>query len=122
MTTSAELASARMASSINPWIALDSFRPFAGRRIAKLLRVETSKSDGKVISLDQYVERMKEDQRYIYFLSGDSREEIEKSPLIERLLAKDFEVIYFTEPVDEILIQHLDEYNEVRESALVQCT
>jgi len=83
-------------------------------RIAKLLRVRTSKSDGKLISLDTYVKRMKDGQKNIFFLSGDSVKEIEDSPLIERLLAKDFEVIYFTEPVDEILIQHLDEYDEVK--------
>jgi len=83
-------------------------------RIAKLLRVKTSKSNGKLVSLDEYIEGMKKGQKFIYFLSGDSDEEIRSSPLIERLLAKDIEVIFFTEPVDEILIQHLDEYEEFK--------
>lgn len=44
------------------------------RRIAKLLRVKTSKSNGKLVSLDEYIEGMKKGQKFIYFLSGDSDE------------------------------------------------
>ena len=64
------------------------------------MRFYTSKSPEKLVSLEQYVERMKPVQKSIYYLAGESREALEKSPFLERLLAKDLEVIYFTDPID----------------------
>lgn len=62
-------------------------------RLAKLLRFFSSNSDNELTSLAEYVERMKEKQEHIYFIAGSSRTEVEKSPFVERLLKKGFEVI-----------------------------
>ena len=83
-------------------------------RLAKLMRFHTAKSPGEVGSLEQYVERMKPGQKTIYYLAGESREALEKSPFLERLLAKDLEVIYFTDPIDEYTMQNLTEFDEYK--------
>ena len=83
-------------------------------RLAKLLRFETSKSDGKLVSLEQYVERMKEGQKSIYYITGESIEALKNSPMLEKLIAKDFEVIYFTDPVDEYTMQNLTEFDDYK--------
>ena len=74
-------------------------------RLAKLLRFYSSNSDTEQTSLGDYVERMKEKQDHIFFMAGSSRDEVEKSPFVERLLKKGYEVIYLIEPVDEYCIQ-----------------
>lgn len=81
-------------------------------RLAKLLRFHTSKSTDKLISLDEYVSRMKAGQKDIYFIAGKSMDELEKSPFVERLLKKDYEVVYFTDVLDEYLVQHLVDYDD----------
>ena len=83
-------------------------------RLAKLMRFYTSKSPEKLVSLEHYVERMKPGQKTIYYLAGESREALEKSPFLERLLAKDLEVIYFTDPIDEYTMQNLTEFDEYK--------
>ena len=83
-------------------------------RLAKLLRFYTSKSGDELVSLERYVERMKAGQKTIYYLAGESREQLEKSPFLERLLAKDYEVIYFTDPIDEYTMQNLTEFDEFK--------
>ncbi len=57
-------------------------------RLAKLLRFHTSKSTDKLTSLDEYVSRMKAGQKDIYYLAGNSKEEVAKSPFVEQLLRK----------------------------------
>ncbi|XP_059167594.1 endoplasmin-like [Physella acuta] len=79
-------------------------------RLAKLLRFFSSNSDTEQTFLADYVERMKEKQEAIYFIAGTSREEVEKSPFVERLLKKGYEVLYLIEPVDEYCIQSLPEF------------
>ncbi|KAK4276503.1 hypothetical protein QN277_014644 [Acacia crassicarpa] len=81
-------------------------------RLAKLLRFESTKSDGKLTSLDQYISRMKPGQKDIFYLTGTSKEQLEKSPFLERLKKKNFEVIFFTDPVDEYLMQYLMDYED----------
>ncbi|XP_022962621.1 endoplasmin homolog [Cucurbita moschata] len=81
-------------------------------RLAKLLRFESSKSDGKLISLDQYISRMKSGQKDIFYITGSSKEQLEKSPFLERLKKKNYEVIFFTDPVDEYLMQYLMDYED----------
>ncbi|PIA57313.1 hypothetical protein AQUCO_00600210v1 [Aquilegia coerulea] len=81
-------------------------------RLAKLLRFESTKSDGKLASLDQYISRMKSGQKDIFYLTGTSKEQLEKSPFLERLKRKNYEVIFFTDPVDEYLMQYLMEYED----------
>ena len=70
-------------------------------RLAKLLRYATSKSGDKEISLEDYVANMKEEQKNIYYISGEDKETLLKSPSVEKLLAKDIEIIFMTDSVDE---------------------
>lgn len=79
-------------------------------RLAKLLRFYSSNSDIEQTSLADYLERMKEKQESIYYMAGSSRSEVEKSPFVERLLRKGYEVLYLVEPVDEYCIQSLPEF------------
>lgn len=79
-------------------------------RLAKLLRFHSS--HGKdLTSLEEYVARMKQKQEHIYWLAGASRSEVEKSPFVERLLARGYEVLYLVEAVDEYSIASLPEFD-----------
>jgi len=77
-------------------------------RLAKLLRFISS--TGQLSSLADYVERMKDKQEHIYYMAGGSKEEVEKSPFVERLLKKGYEVLYLTEAVDEYAISAIPEF------------
>lgn len=79
-------------------------------RLSRLLKFSSSHSLDELSSLGDYVERMKEGQDSIYYVAGTSREEGEKSPFVEKLLKKGFEVLYLTEAVDEYCIQALPEF------------
>ncbi|OAY77837.1 endoplasmin homolog [Ananas comosus] len=81
-------------------------------RLAKLLRFESTKSEGKLASLDEYISRMKPAQKDIFYITGTSKEQLEKSPFLERLTKKNYEVIFFTDPVDEYLMQYLMDYED----------
>merc|ERR1719421_213045 len=83
-------------------------------RLAKLLRYATSKSGDKEISLEEYVANMKEDQKNIYYISGEDKDSLLKSPSVEKLLAKDIEIIFMTDSVDEYTVQHLTEFEGKR--------
>ena len=65
-----------------------------------------------MVSLAEYVERMAEDQKYIYYAVGESNERIEKMPQTEMVLDKGYEILYFTEDVDEFAIKMLMNYKE----------
>jgi len=79
-------------------------------RLAKLLRWQSSNSDEGLTSLTSYMERMKEKQDHIYFMTGTSRAECEKSPFVEKLLKKGYEVLYLVDPIDEYTVQNLPEF------------
>eukprot|EP01018_Ginkgo_biloba_P030515 Gb_35163 [translate_table: standard] len=81
-------------------------------RLAKLLRFYSTKSEDKLSSLDQYISRMKPDQKDIYYITGTSKEQLEKSPFLEKLKKKNYEVIFFTDLVDEYLMQYLMDYED----------
>lgn len=81
-------------------------------RLSKLLRFASSNDPEKLTSLDDYVSRMKEKQEAIYFMAGSTREEVENSPFVERLLRRGYEVLYFVEPVDEYSVQNLEDYEK----------
>merc|ERR1719333_1106430 len=83
-------------------------------RLAKLLRYSTSKSGDKEISLEEYVANMKDDQKNIYYISGEDKESLMKSPSVEKLLSKDIEIIFMTDSVDEYTVQHLTEFEGKR--------
>ncbi|VDN17081.1 unnamed protein product, partial [Gongylonema pulchrum] len=80
-------------------------------RLAKLLRFYSSHSKGKMTSLAEYVKRMKDKQDVIFYVAGMSREEVESSPFVERLLKKGYEVLYLVEAVDEYAIQAMPEFD-----------
>jgi len=71
-----------------------------------------SSSEKKLVSLDEYVARMKEDQKYIYYASGESIERIEKLPQTEFIIDKGFEILYFIDDVDEFAVKMLTNYKE----------
>jgi len=80
-------------------------------KIAELARFKTTKSDGKWISLKEYVENMQPDQKDIYYITGDNMAALLNSPLLEQLKAKDYEVLLMSDPVDEWVAQSLTEYD-----------
>ena len=84
-----------------------------------LIMFKTSKSDNYV-TLKEYVERMKEDQKAIYFAVGESAEQISKLPQMEQILEQDIEVLYFLNDVDEFAIKILEKYEEKEFQSITQ--
>ena len=80
-------------------------------KLADLARFKTTKSEGSWTSLKDYVERMPENQKEIYYLTGDNLTSLLNSPHLEQLKAKDFEVLLMSDPVDEWVVQALTEYD-----------
>ncbi len=79
-------------------------------RLLPLLLYESSNDPEKLTSLKDYVSRMKPGQEQIFYLTGESRSQIENSPHLEAIREKGYEVLYMTEGVDELVVQHLFEY------------
>merc|ERR1711977_555177 len=79
-------------------------------KLAKLLRFQTSKTGDNWTSLEKYISRMKKGQKHIYYLSGETKEAVEKSPYLERLRKKDLEVLYYVDPIDEYAMPQLTEF------------
>ena len=71
-----------------------------------------SSEDQKLVTLNEYVNRMKEDQKDIYFVSGSDVNLIDKLPIVQTLKKKDYEVLYLTDEVDEFVMQTLMTYRE----------
>ncbi|TVU09923.1 hypothetical protein EJB05_43422 [Eragrostis curvula] len=82
------------------------------KRLAPLLRFYSSKNENDLISLDQYVENMPENQKAIYYIATDSLQSAKTAPFLEKLVQKDIEVLYLIEPIDEVAIQNLQTYKE----------
>jgi len=80
-------------------------------KIAALARYKTTQSDGKWVSLDQYVKNMPEDQKEIFYITGDDINALLNSPHLEQLKEKNYEVLLMTDPVDEWVAQSLTEYD-----------
>jgi len=81
------------------------------KNLMKLLRYKSSKSDDDVISLKDYVSRMKDWQKDIYFIAGTFEDELKASPFMEKFNEKDVEVIYFTDPSDEYMAGSAQEFD-----------
>jgi heat shock protein beta len=92
------------------------------KKISKLIRFKTSKSDGEYTSFDKYIEGMKEWQSDIFFIAGIDEAELKKSPFMEKFFEKDVEGIYFTEPVDEYMVQSLQEFDGKKFSTITKET
>jgi len=77
----------------------------------ELLRFSSSVSPQTPISLNKYIERMKPNQKHIYYISGQTLDEVENSPFMERIRRKGYEVLYFIDNLDEYLnIQEYEDY------------
>ena len=81
-------------------------------KIAELLRYKTTKSNGKFISLKEYVANMKPEQKDIYYITGENITVLSNSPYLESLKDKDLEVLLMSDPVDEWVISELREYEK----------
>jgi molecular chaperone HtpG len=79
-------------------------------KLLELLIFESSNDPEKLTTLKGYVERMKEGQNEIYYLTGESRSQVENSPNLEAFREKGYEVLYLVDTVDELLTQSLNEY------------
>ncbi|MDN5386965.1 MULTISPECIES: molecular chaperone HtpG [Bacillus] len=84
----------------------------AHKDMLKDLLLFYSSKEKKLVTLDEYVSRMPEDQTYIYYASGDSYDRIEKLPQTELVSEKGYEILYFTEDIDEFAIKMLANYQE----------
>lgn len=82
------------------------------KRLAPLLRFFSSMSEEEIISLDEYVDNMKPEQKDIYYIAADSVTSAKSTPFLERLAEKEFEVLFLVDPIDEVAIQNLKSYKE----------
>jgi len=81
------------------------------KKLSDLLRFSTSASGDEQCSLKDYVSRMKENQKHIYYITGESRDVVSTSAFVERVLKRGYEVLYMTEPIDEYVVQQMKEYD-----------
>lgn len=80
--------------------------------IIPLLRFYSSRSGEEYTSLEQYVEGMKENQKQIYYVTADGRAKAQRSPAAEKVQSRGYEVLYLTEPLDEIMIESVTKYKD----------
>merc|ERR1711872_957141 len=81
------------------------------KKLSDFLRYHTSSSGDEMTSLKDYVSRMKENQKQIYYITGESREQVANSAFVERVKKRGLEVVYMTEPIDEYVVQQLKEFD-----------
>jgi heat shock protein beta len=81
-------------------------------RLAKLLRFYSSRNPKNLISFDEYIKKMKPKQDVIYYLAGEDKDQLRLSPLIQKLIEKDLDVLLLDDPIDEFCVQNLGEYEK----------
>jgi len=81
------------------------------QKLSDLLRYHTSKGGEEQYSFKDYVTRMKEGQKEIFYITGESKKAVENSPFVEKLRKKGYEVIYMVDPIDEYCVGQLKEYD-----------
>ena len=82
--------------------------------IVPLLRFHSSRSGDEYTSLDEYATNMKENQKQIYYVTADGRDKATRSPAAEKVRSRGYEVLYLTEPLDEIMIESVTRYKEYK--------
>jgi len=80
-------------------------------KVADLLRYYSSASGDEQTSFKDYISRMKENQKDIYYITGESKEIVAKSAFVERVVKEGFEVLFLVDPIDEYAVQQLKEYD-----------
>ncbi|KAL8087984.1 heat shock protein 90-6, mitochondrial-like [Apium graveolens] len=80
--------------------------------LGPLLRFFSSQSDEEMISLDEYIQNMKPEQKDIYYIAAESVSSAKNTPFLERLLEKDLEVLFLVDPIDEVAVTNLKSYND----------
>jgi len=81
------------------------------KKLSTYLRYHTSASGDEQCSLGDYVSRMKENQKDIYYITGENKEVVSQSAFVERLKKRGLEVVYMTEPIDEYVVQQMKEFD-----------
>merc|ERR1712093_753591 len=81
-------------------------------KLSTLARFHSSKSKEETVSLQDYIENMKPEQKDIYYITGESRKAVENSPFLEGFRKRDLEVLFFTDAIDEYMTQKLKEYDD----------
>ena len=81
------------------------------KKISELLRYSTSASGDEACTLKDYVARMKANQKHIYYITGESKDQVANSSFVERVKKRGFEVVYMVEPIDEYVVQQMKEYD-----------
>ena len=84
------------------------------KKLLKLLRYYTSKSEDHMISLDTYISRMQEGQDNIYYITGENIDTVKNLPFLEKLKSQNYEIVYMIDTVDEFIIPKIDKYCDIK--------
>ncbi|EKG06682.1 heat shock protein 85, putative, partial [Trypanosoma cruzi] len=90
------------------------------KKLMELLRFHSSESGEDMTTLKDYVTRMKEGQKCIYYVTGDSKKKLETSPFIEQARRRGFEVLFMTEPIDEYVMQQVKDFEDKKFACLTK--
>lgn len=90
------------------------------KKLMELLRFYSSESGEEMTTLKDYVTRMKEGQKSIYYITGDSKKKLESSPFIEEAKRRGYEVLFMTEPIDEYVMQQVRDFEDKKFACLTK--